>query len=118
MFSETHKLNGFDEFATIPVNYPLDICLMEIDKNLYAVCLNIERTDLGNLTMLKVLKKVVSIRSNSGDRQLSTIIILFYLSPPIHKIHCTITISFTNIKQMQPGRWTVYQWEQRVILPL
>lgn len=71
MFSETHKLSGFEEFGIIPVTYPVDICLMEIDKTLYAICLNIERTDRGNLTMLKVLKKVVSIRSNySFDRQL------------------------------------------------
>lgn len=38
---------------------------MEIEKALYAICLNIEKTDRGNFTMLKVLKKVVSIRSDS-----------------------------------------------------
>lgn len=36
---------------------------MEIDKIIYAICLNIERTDRGNSTMLKVLKKVASILS-------------------------------------------------------
>lgn len=118
MFSETHKLSGFNEFATIPVTFPVDICLMEIDKILYAICLNIERTDGGNKTMLKVLKKVVGIRSNCCERQLFIIIISFLLSRRIHKIHCTITISFMNIKLMQPERWTVYQWELRVTLRL
>lgn len=59
-FSETYQLSGFDEFATIPITYPLDICLMEVDQILYAVCLNLLEPQDRSKTVLKVLKKGVS----------------------------------------------------------
>lgn len=59
-FTETYQLSGFDEYATIPITYPLDICLMEVNNNLYAVCLALDKSPNGTKTLLKVLRKVVS----------------------------------------------------------
>lgn len=59
-FTETFQLGGFDEFATIPITYPLDICLMEVNNNLYAVCLALDKSQNDTKTLLKVLRKVVS----------------------------------------------------------
>lgn len=59
-FTETYQLSGFDEFATIPITFPLDICLMEVNNNLYAVCLALDRSQHNTKTYLKVLQKVVS----------------------------------------------------------
>lgn len=57
---ETYQLSGFDEFATIPITYPRDICLMEVSGQLYAVCLANKHSQNRNETILKVLRKVVS----------------------------------------------------------
>lgn len=57
---ETLDLSGFDEFATIPLTYPLDICLMEVDRNLYAASLSLLDFQDKNRTVLKVMRKVVS----------------------------------------------------------
>lgn len=61
IFSETYQLSGFDEFATIPITYPLDICLMEVNLNLYAVCLGLIESQDRSKTVLKVLKNGVSV---------------------------------------------------------
>lgn len=60
VFAETFQLSGFDEYATIPITYPLDICLMEVNNNLYAVCLALDKSQNDTKTILKVLRKVVS----------------------------------------------------------
>lgn len=58
--SESLDLSGFDEFATIPITFPLDICLMEVGGNLYAASLSLQDSQDRNQTVLKVLRKVVS----------------------------------------------------------
>lgn len=59
-FTETYQLSGFDEYATIPITHPIDICLMEVNNNLYAVCLALDKSQNETKTLLKVLRKVVS----------------------------------------------------------
>ncbi|XP_031630094.1 uncharacterized protein LOC116345133 [Contarinia nasturtii] len=55
---EIRELSGFNEYSTVPMTYPLDICLMEVDKKLYAACLGLVDFRNKKRTIMRVLKKV------------------------------------------------------------
>lgn len=64
IFAETYQLTGFDEIATIPITYPIDICLMEINDVLYASCLHVETLASRNQTSFKLFKQNVEPSSD------------------------------------------------------
>lgn len=55
-----YVINGFDEAGTIPVNFPIDICLFQSGSNFYAAVLSRE-TLRSTHTILKIF------RAQSGD---------------------------------------------------
>lgn len=57
---ETYALAGFEEYATIPVTHPIDICLMRLNHTLYAATLNAEIIAERNVTFFQVFKQIVS----------------------------------------------------------
>lgn len=63
---ETFQLSGFDEFATVPIAYPIDICLMEVANCLYAASLSYDNRSGRNTTYLKVFKHTVSTHTESS----------------------------------------------------
>lgn len=56
-----YQLNGFDDKDVIPINFPKDICLFELNNNIYAAVLHYNelKNDL-NIT-LSIFKKMVRI---------------------------------------------------------
>lgn len=65
--TETYQLTGFDEIATIPINYPIDICLMELNDILYASCLHVETSANRNQTAFKLFKQTVSSTNRADE---------------------------------------------------
>lgn len=66
-FSETSELSGFDEFATVPITFPIDICLMEVANRLYAACLSLEYHGGKNVTVFSILAHGVNIQAKDNQ---------------------------------------------------
>lgn len=56
----THQLGGFQPYATIPISFPIDICMMLIQDYLYAACLHLDYYHNKNATSLTIFRRAVS----------------------------------------------------------
>lgn len=54
---DVFELNGFEEYETVPIEFPIDICLMEINGTLYASCLQSQNRGRFNKTVLILFKR-------------------------------------------------------------
>lgn len=59
-------LIGFEPRDTVPIAFPLDICLMEMQSTLYAACLHLNAYRTRNDTSLTIFKRIVSVKANGA----------------------------------------------------
>lgn len=50
-------LNGFEKNGTIPVNFPIDICLFEVKNIVFAAALHHQSQNIKNDTFLTIYKQ-------------------------------------------------------------
>lgn len=91
--TETYQLSGFDDVATVPITYPIDICLMELNNVLYASCLHVEPLDNGNQTAFKIFKQVVSTKVAVINRKCCSIFLFLLLLTNIHVRLCHFALA-------------------------
>lgn len=56
-----YTLSGFQEYGTIPINFPTDLCLFDINSVLYAAALHQPAANVLNQTYLSVFRNFGSV---------------------------------------------------------
>lgn len=101
-----YVLNGFQEAGSIPVNFPIDICLFKIEDYVYAAALH-KKSSKGNDTILSIFDRV-------------SILTVFPLKPTKESVTLNSTTEnsskYLNTTQKTPITWIALHLPSLVLL--